>query len=248
MHQIESDFADFDTLFILPLQPLNTQTQFSSSTTKPPRPIRPGIFAFPPNRHTLGGTAYFIVEKVGNILVDSPAWNSTNQQFLLEQGGVRWLFITHRNGIGQAITIQESLHCEIIIQEQEAYLLPETTVTTFEQEIAIAPQFTGIWTPGYSPGSACLDYQSQGGCLFTGRHLLPNKQGKPALLRMAKTFHWFRQLRSLEMLCDRFTPHTLNYLFPGANSGFLRGKGYIDNPYQQLSELDIHKLRQSPVF
>lgn len=228
---------------------MNTnKTQLSSSTTKAPRLIQPGIFAFPPNRDTLGGTAYLIVEKVGNILVDSPAWNQTNQQFLLKQGGVRWLFITHRNGIGQTQAIQQSCHCEILIQEQEAYLLPEVAVTAFEQEIHFAPQFTGIWTPGYSPGSACLDYQSQGGVLFTGRHLLPNQQGQLTPLRMAKTFHWFRQLRSLEMLCDRFTPHTLNYLFPGANSGFLRGKGYIDNAYEQLSGLDIHKLRQSPVF
>jgi hypothetical protein len=40
------------------------------------------IYAFPPNRDTLGGTAYFIVENQANILIDAPPWNPTNQQFI----------------------------------------------------------------------------------------------------------------------------------------------------------------------
>lgn len=196
--------------------------------SKPPTEILPGIFAFPPNRDTLGGTAYFVVIPMGNILIDSPAWNDVNQQFIVDRGGVSWFVITHRGGIGKAVTIASSLGCETIVQEQEAYLLPELKVTTFEHKFNIKDIIHVIWTPGHSPGSACIYYSSVGGVLFTGRHLLPNQLGEPVPIRTAKTFHWPRQLRSVEAIWQEFpAQEPLSYICPGANAGLLRGKGAI---------------------
>lgn len=215
----------------------------SIRATKPPRQILDGLFAFPPNRDILGGTAYFIVEKAGNVLVDCPVWDRENQQFLLQMGGVRWLFLTHRGGIGKPVKqMQVSLDCEVLLQEQEAYLLPDVKVTPFERETRFAPNFCGIWTPGHSPGSACLYWNGCGGVLFCGRHLLSDRQGKATPLRTAKTFHWRRQLRSVELLRDRFNSQTLQYLCPGSNTGFLRGRGAIESAYQHLSQLDLDAL------
>ena len=87
---------------------------------KLPQAIWNNIFAFPPNRDTLGGTAYFIVENEANILIDCPAWDEVNQNYLNSVGGVRWLFLTHRGAIGKAREIQQAFGCEILIQEQEA--------------------------------------------------------------------------------------------------------------------------------
>jgi hypothetical protein len=64
-------------------------------------------------------------------------------------------------------------------------------------------------------------------------------------LRTAKTFHWFRQLRSIEALRDRYSHETLHYICPGANTGFLRGKGVIEQAYQGLLELDLETLKQT---
>jgi glyoxylase-like metal-dependent hydrolase (beta-lactamase superfamily II) len=192
------------------------------------------VFAFPPNRDTLGGTAYLIVENQGNILIDCPAWDEVNREYLNSLGGVRWLFITHRGAIGQTRHLQATYNCESVIQEQEAYLLPGLKVTTFEREFDLGDGIKIVWTPGHSPGSACLYYPQHGGILFSGRHILPNLQGEPAPLRTAKTFHWLRQLRSVKLICDRFTPETLQYICPGANTGFLRGQRVISNAYERL--------------
>ena len=210
-----------------------------------PRPLREDIYAFPPNRETLGGTAYLIVEKTGNILLDCPVWNEENLSFILAAGGVRWLFLSHRGGMGSKVgQVQADLGCQVVIQEQEAYLLPSVKTTSFQQEFSFTPNCFAIWTPGFSPGSACLYYKADGGVLFSGRHLLVNQQGELLPLRTAKTFHWFRQLRSMELLRKRFTPETLSYIFPGANTGFLRGQGCIDEAYQRLADLDLNELRQ----
>nr|WP_243147095.1 MBL fold metallo-hydrolase [Scytonema sp. UIC 10036] len=225
--------------------------QESSNTAKSPRAIfsnelpdggslssdlSPGttIFAFPPNRDTLGGTAYFIVRNEGNILIDCPAIDTINQDFLHSHGGVSYFFLTHRGAIGKTEEIQRIFNCKVLIQEQEAYLLPGLTITTFGQEFTLDSTVRMIWTPGHSPGSSCLYYSSQGGVLFSGRHLLPNLQGEPMPLRTAKTFHWWRQIESTKLLLKNFTRETLHYICPGANTGFLRDSASLTMPMNAL--------------
>lgn len=213
--------------------------------SKPPQFVLENIFAFSPNRDTLGATSYFIVENQTNILIDCPAWNETNQKFLMAQSGVKWLYISHRSAIGKAREIQKVFDCEILIQEQEAYLLPELKVTTFEHEFNLSPHIYVFWTPGHSPGSSCLYYSRNGGVLFTGRHLLPNRLGEPVPLRTAKTFHWPRQIRSVQSVIDRFLPETLQYICPGANTGALRGQRSISSAYEKLASLDLDSYLQA---
>ena len=225
-----------------------TKITASPGNAKPPRSILPGIFAFTPNRDTLGATSYLIVDKIGNILLDCPAWNQANQEFIQSRGGVNFLIISHRGGIGKSVMqISQALDCQVIIQEQEAYLLPEVEVTPFSDRYTISPDLEIFWTPGHSPGSSCL-YWQQEGVLFTGRHLLPKSQTEIAPLRTAKTFHWWRQLDNIAKLRDRFNPETLKFILPGANTGYLRGIGYVDNAYEKLSTLDLTALRATEVM
>lgn len=234
----ESNYTDSPPLTVLcdeVLSVCNRHKDFAPNT----------IFAFPPNRDTLGGTAYFIVRNEGNILIDCPAYNKTNQDFLRLQGGVRHLFITHRGAISKTAEIQKTFGCEVLIQEQEAYLLPGLTVTTFGEEFTLNAVVQLIWTPGHSPGASCLYYSELSGVLFSGRHLVPNQHGEPVPLWTAKTFHWPRQIKSLQLLQDRFTAETLQYICPGANTGFLRGQRAIAQAYQHLARLDLQALLQT---
>lgn len=206
------------------------------SVTKQPLAIFEKIYGFSPNRDTLGGTAYLIVENSGNILIDAPPWTETPQQFIQELGGLQWLVITHRGGIGKAREIQNATGCQILCQEQEAYLLPEASVISFAEEFSLTPEITVIWTPGHSPGSSCVYTSEYGGVLFSGRHLLPDAQGQPVPLRMAKTFHWPRQIASVRLLLDRFTPETWQWICPGASIGLLRGKLAIAQAYEKIAK------------
>jgi glyoxylase-like metal-dependent hydrolase (beta-lactamase superfamily II) len=236
--------------------------------SKEPRAVLDSIWAFPPNRETFGGTAYFIVEnsivensqKVSenipkaeakdeskNVLIDCPSWDDNTQAFLQGRGGVEHLIITHRQGASPAAAeIQRRFGCQVWIQEQEAYLLPSVDVTSFHLSGHPSAELQIFWTPGYSPGSVCVYYPKQG-VLFTGRHLLPDQQGNPNPLRMAKTFHWPRQIRSVREILERFDEESLRYLCPGANTGFLRQQRFIDNAYEKLARLDLVQLSQVPI-
>lgn len=238
-------------------------TQAISSSNLPPSPsflsdhpdvksVMDHIFAFSPNRDTLGGTAYLILEEGGNILIDAPPWSETIQELLTQCGGIQWLAFTHRGAMGNPSNIQhikDSFQCDVLVQEQEAYLLPDLDVITFQDTVQLSPTTQMFWTPGHTPGSSCLYHHiTEGkhatpGVLFTGRHLLPNTQGQIQPLRVAKTFHWFRQLNSIQHLKDSFTADSLEICCPGANTGFLRGKRYVPDLYNQLMTLDLDALK-----
>lgn len=223
---------------------------------KQPQAALDSIFAFPPNRDTLGGTAYLIVENLvekpgsspgssgGNVLVDCPPWTEETQQFLADRGGVGWLVLTHRDAIGRARAVWETFHCRVVVQAREAYLLPNMPLETADAEAPVADRGLALWTPGYSPGSLCLYWPDFGGVLFSGRTWLPLPDGRVEPLRGAKTFHWPRQLRSLRALGDRFGPENLRYLLPGANAGFLRGRRVVDRAGERLQALDFDALRE----
>ncbi|MGB7274739.1 MAG: MBL fold metallo-hydrolase [Geitlerinemataceae cyanobacterium] len=206
---------------------------------KQPRVVLDNVFAFPPNRDTLGATAYLIVEKDAKIVIDCPAFDESTRDFLQQHGGVDWLLVTHRGSIGQAVRFQQETGCTIVVQEREAYLLKEAAVTPFRSEMAIPGNCLGIWTPGHSPGSSCWYYAGGGGILFSGRHLLPDSQGNPVPLHTAKTFHWGRQINSVRSLIHRFSSNNLQLICPGANTGFLRGERGIEPAYEKLSALDL---------
>jgi glyoxylase-like metal-dependent hydrolase (beta-lactamase superfamily II) len=218
--------------------------------TKAPQAVFETIFAFSPNRETLGGTAYLIVEKdaagkSANILIDCPALSDSHQDFIAKQGGIGTLFITHRGGMAQVKAFQALFGARVLVQEQEAYLLPTVNPETFAGDRSLSPTSRVFWAAGHSPGSACLYHSQYGGVLFTGRHLLPDRSGAPRPLRLAKTFHWPRQLRQAQSLLDKFTPDTLSYICPGASIGFLHGEKKIAQAYSQLQQIDWAALAKA---
>ena len=221
---------------------------------KQPRPILEGIYSFAPNRATLGGTAYLIVEtdqagSPANILIDAPANDAEVLQFIANQGGVRHWVITHRGASGTARALQAALECKVLVQEQEAYLLPDVSnVATYSDGCSLEPHCELLWTPGHTPGSTCVYLARHGGILFTGRHLLPNRDGQLQPLRFSKTFHWPRQLSHVEKLQAHFSEESLSYICPAANTGFLRGQYIVKDAYRHLQAIDTTQLKHSPAL
>jgi hypothetical protein len=226
---------------------VNSQsTHETKSSPRYPKLILEHIFAFAPNKDTLGGTSYLLIHPQGNILIDCPPWQEFNQQFCHQQGGIKYLLITNRNGISKDIRqIKQDLNCDVLIQEQEAYLLTNLQPVTFEQDYQIYDDCHVFWTCGYSPASSCLYTSIHQGVLFSGRHLLPISPSEIVPLHLKKTFHWPRQIKSVAFLQSKFKPDNLQYILPGANTGYLRGKGYIDRAYEKLTNLDLEELAHS---
>ncbi|KAL4422898.1 hypothetical protein ABPG75_009095 [Micractinium tetrahymenae] len=69
---------------------------------------------------SFGATAYFIRRPEGNILVDVPRWTPLLAQRLQQLGGVRWIFLTHRDDVGDHQAWAEATGAQRIIHRSEA--------------------------------------------------------------------------------------------------------------------------------
>jgi len=206
---------------------------------RPPEPVAPGLWLFAPNRDTQGGSAWLLETPDHDLLIDCPALSEANLSFLSHRGAqarpgpsgnVRqgWIVLTGRDGHGRCRRLQERIGWPVLVQEQEAYLLPGVErLQSFAAELELAPGILLLWTPGPGPGSCVLHVGGgvapAGDGLFCGRLLVPVAPDRLAPLRTRRTFHWPRQLRSLEQLRRRLPPGSPHWIASGAALGALRG-------------------------
>jgi glyoxylase-like metal-dependent hydrolase (beta-lactamase superfamily II) len=183
---------------------------------------------FPPNRDTQGGTAWLLVRPEGPVLVDVPALTDANLALLRGQARPGWIVLTSREGHGRVAALQRDLGWPVLLQEQEAFLLPEVACRhTFAGQHELGPGLRLLWTPGPTPGSCVLHAAAPHDLLFCGRLLLPVAPGRLAPLRSARTFHWPRLQRSLGRLRDWLPADRPPALASGGGLGALRGASLV---------------------
>jgi hypothetical protein len=159
-----------------------------------------GLWAFGPNRDCQGGTAWWLEHSEGCLLVDCPAYTAANLAFLQERPPGR-LVLTSREGHGRARRFQEALGWPVLVQEQEAYLLPGVKqLQTFQGRVGAFGRVASALDPRPHPGACVVHARGEADVLFCGRLLSPTAPGAAAPLRTARSFHWGRWQRSLQAL------------------------------------------------
>jgi hypothetical protein len=203
---------------------------------RPPQAVRQGLWVFAPSRDSQGGTAWWLETGAGGVLIDCPGFTEANLAFL-RQKGVGQILLTSREGHGRCRRFQESLDWPVLVQEQEAFLVPGVKrLEIFGQEAEPLSGLRLLWTPGPSPGASVV-HATESDILFCGRLLVPTGVGRAAPLRTSRTFHWPRQLRSLERLGAWLPPGSPAWIASGAALGALRGGRLIENGRDLLEEL-----------
>lgn len=207
-----------------------------------PQAVLPGLWLFAPSRESAGGSAWLLETPSGPVLVDTPGLTEANRQFLAEHTPV-WQLLTSREGHGRTRRWQQRFGWRVLVQEQEAYLLPGVErLETFAEAAEPLPGLHLRWTPGPTPG-ACVLWDQHGDGLFCGRLLVPIAPGALAPLRTPLTFHWQRQLRSLEALRAWLPSEAPGWIATGAALGALRGEKLVAQGRAQLEALDLEALR-----
>ncbi len=228
------------------VEPAMTAAPHSREPGRPPRPVRSDLWLFAPNRDNQGGSAWFLEHSDGDLLVDVPALTEANLAFLQHRPRPGQIVLTGRYGHGRCRALQEALGWPVLVQEQEAYLLPGVKgLETFGREHALAPGLQLLWTPGPSPGSCVLHAlgggaggNGHGGGLFCGRLLVPVAPGRLEPRRSRRTFHWPRQIASLRALRAWLPAGTPGWIASGAGLGALRGETLVGKGEELLADLE----------
>lgn len=215
---------------------------------RPPRQLTEALWLFAPNRAAQGGSSWLLQGDAQrgqpDLLVDCPAYTEANLELLDRRAQVAGasgglIVLTGRDGHGELRRLQQRLGWPVLVQEQEAYLLPGVEqLEAFAETLEPAPGVRLLWTPGPSPGACVVHVQRPGvDGLFCGRLLVPLAPGRLAPLQTPRTFHWPRQLASVQRLRAWLPQSSPDWLATGAALGALRGQHLVANAAELLKSL-----------
>jgi glyoxylase-like metal-dependent hydrolase (beta-lactamase superfamily II)/ferredoxin len=157
-------------------------------------------------------SSYFIQHPEGNILVDSPRFSPPLAKRLEEMGGIRYMFLTHRDDVADHQKYTEHFGCQRILHRDD--------ITSGTRDVEI--QLTGtepyqlttdaliILVPGHSKGHTVLLYKNK--FLFTGDHLAwSDRLQQLYAFRTYSWYSWSEQVKSMHKLAD----YAFEWVLPG---------------------------------
>ncbi|HJZ79829.1 MAG TPA: MBL fold metallo-hydrolase [Pyrinomonadaceae bacterium] len=163
---------------------------------------------------SFGAWSYLIVRSEaegGNVLVDSPRWATQLVKRLDQLGGVRTMFLTHKDDVADHRRFAERFKCERIMHADDgAERLGMENVIHGDAPRQIERDLIAIPVPGHTRGHMVLLYRHQ--FLFTGDHLAwsPNRNSLIAF-RSACWYSWAAQTKSMQTLRD----YEFEWVLPG---------------------------------
>lgn len=174
-----------------------------------------------------GAASYFIHRpdsEGGNVLIDSPRFTPPLVKQLEAMGGIRYMYLTHRDDVADHEKFHRHFGCDRILHWED---ITSSTQTVEIQPEGIEPSALDdnlliIPQPGHSAGHTVLLYK--GKYLFTGDHLAWSAQLEH--LYAFRNFcwdSWPRQIESMQKLADYTQDYAFEWVLPGHGRRFSAG-------------------------
>ena len=147
-----------------------------------------------------GGNSFFVKEKTGNWLIDSPKYLPFLADQIETMGGIKYIFLTHRDDVADAQKYAKHFGAKRIIHRDElsAQTDAEIVIDGLDPQ-ACESDFTIIPVPGHTKGHMVLLYKNK--YLFAGDHLAFDPEtGKLYAFRDYCWYSWAEQTRSMQRL------------------------------------------------
>lgn len=180
--QPESDqeiLAAYQALIACPVGSIGTEEKnsavFSEAQSSFPLQIEDGVYYVGFNSEkSFGANSYFIRHPEGNWLVDTPRYLKQLVEFFEQQGGIRYLFLTHEDDVAEAARYAKYFGAERIIHHADAASMPDAErVIDGNRAVPVGSEFVCLPVPGHTAGSMALLYKNR--FLFSGDHLWWNR-------------------------------------------------------------------------
>jgi glyoxylase-like metal-dependent hydrolase (beta-lactamase superfamily II)/ferredoxin len=161
---------------------------------------------------SFGASSYLIVRPQGNILVDSPRFARALVERIEALGGVKLMFLTHRDDVADHRKFHAHFGCERAIHARDATRATDDVEIKLEGDapMALDDDVVLLPTPGHTAGSTSLLYRER--FLFSGDHLWWDRDlGAIDAEEAVCWYDWDAQRRSVE----RLLAYRFEWLLPG---------------------------------
>lgn len=147
----------------------------------------------------------------GNVLIDSPRFTRPLVRKIEAMGGVRTIFLTHRDDVADHASYAREFGAARVMHADDGAarfnaerIIEGRGVVSLDDELVVIP------TPGHTRGHAVLLYRDK--YLFTGDHLAwsPARETLTAF-RSVCWYSWMEQTASMERLLE----HRFEWVLPG---------------------------------
>jgi glyoxylase-like metal-dependent hydrolase (beta-lactamase superfamily II)/ferredoxin len=179
-----------------------------------PRPFAPQVLHCGYHSEaTFGAASWLLLRPDGNVLVDVPRFTAPLVARIAALGGVRWLFLTHRDDVAGHEKFAERFGCERILHAADVDESTRDVERAIDglAPVELAADLVVVPTPGHTRGSACLWHRAPPGDasgptpaashLFTGDHLAwDEERDEPYGFRDACWHSWPRVIESTRRL------------------------------------------------
>lgn len=185
---------------------------------------------------SFGAASYLIVRPDGNVLVDSPRFTLPLVKHIEALGGVRYLYLTHRDDVADHQKFHDyfALHNPVGMPCDRILHTDDITAKTKAVEhhlsgtepITLAPDLLIIPVPGHTKGHTVLLYRDT--VLFSGDHLAwSDKLQHLYAFRRACWYSWDELIASMRKLAE----YSFEWVLPGHGR---RYHGSRDDMRQQM--------------
>ncbi|MEP6514591.1 MBL fold metallo-hydrolase [Microcoleus vaginatus] len=174
--------------------------------------------------------SYLIVRPEGNILVDSPRFVPPLVKNIEAMGGIRYLYLTHRDDVADHQQYHDHFGCERILHADEI----NTGTRSVEIQLSgrephqIADDLLIIPVPGHTKGHTVLLYNNK--FLFTGDHLAWSESLQQLVgFRQACWYSWPEQIKSMQHLAN----YSFEWVLPGHGRRYNADRQTMSNQMQK---------------
>ncbi len=179
--------------------------------------------------NSFGAASYFIQRPEGNILVDSPRFAPPLVKRLEEMGGVRHMYLTHRDDVADHQKFHQHFGCDRLLHTDEINSGTKDVEIQLKglNPVQFAPDLLIIPVPGHTKGHTVLLYQNK--FLFTGDHLAWSKELNHLFaFRQACWYSWSELTHSMAKLAN----YSFEWVLPG------HGRRYHADPETMSQQME----------
>jgi glyoxylase-like metal-dependent hydrolase (beta-lactamase superfamily II)/ferredoxin len=164
------------------------------------------------SENSYGAASYLIKLPEGNILVDSPRFTPPLVKQLEKLGGIRYMYLTHRDDVADHKKFADHFKCERILHRDDITSgTSDVEIQLTDGEVTrLAPDILIIPVPGHSKGHTVLLYKNK--FLFTGDHLAwSSTQHQLVAFHDYCWYSYSEQIKSMRKLAN----YTFEWVLPG---------------------------------